>query len=146
MDLSRPAGPDDDAGHHAGQPPPSTTATASSSQAARSSTMQGALPGKPRSVELTVEQLKELRAALERPDPSAVMMQLGLTPQSEPFAKDPSVGMSPPHGLPPPDDYDRIWLRCGHGQDEHWDISILEHARAGGLPSLPRLESWSAGA
>ena len=78
----------------------------------------GAIPGKPNSVELTTDELRELRAALDTVDPSEVMTRLGLTPQSEPFAKDASLGLSPPRGLPPPDDYDRIWLRSGHGQDE----------------------------
>ena len=98
-------------------------------------------------VELTVEQLRELRTALESEDPTAVMTRLDLTPQSMPFAIDASLGMSPPLGLPPPDDSNRIWLRCGHGPgDEHWDISILDYAEEGyngSLASVAVLKSWN---
>ena len=100
----------------------------------------------PARVELTVPQLLELKTAIDTTeDPTSVMTRLGSTPQSEPYAKDESLGMDSPMNLPPPDDYSRrIWLRNGHEQDEHWDITILEHARKGyngSAPSLAVLES-----
>lgn len=62
-----------------------------------------------------------------------------------PYANHVSIGMNPPLGLPPPDDYSRIWLRCGDGRDERWGITILQYAKDGyngSLPSLARLQTW----
>ena len=97
---------------------------------------------------LSVAALCELKLAVETTaDPTEVMTRLGLVALSEPYAEDESLGMdSPKGGLPPPDDYSRVWLRSGHGQDERWNISVLEHARLGKYPSLAILELWGEAA
>ena len=90
-----------------------------------------------RQIEVTVDQLRELRNSLSTEDPTAVMKRRRFTPHTMPHALDPSNGEDPPLGLPPPDKNGYIWLRGRDGP-----ISILDYTTNGNLPSLPVLTAW----